>query len=157
MILERKMKIYDKMELKKVSENDVDFLYQMLKERDSVENYLHKELPTYEEHTKFVIESNPYDGWYIIILESKKVGHINIVHKDNYEVGWFIKKEFQNLGIPIVAFEMLKKLHKSPIYTGKNNPKNIRSNILLEKLGFKLTDTFSDHLVYEFDNSANMN
>ena len=130
------MKIYDKMELKKVSENDVDFLYQMLKERDSVENYLHKELPTYEEHTKFVIESNPYDGLYIIILESKKVGHINIVHKDNYEVGWFIKKEFQNLGIPIEAFEMLKKLHKSPIYTGKNNPKNIRSNMLLEKLGF---------------------
>ena len=36
------------MELKKVSENDVDFLYQMLKERDSVENYLHKELPTYD-------------------------------------------------------------------------------------------------------------
>ena len=151
------MSIFDAIELKKVSKDDVDFLYQMLKERDETVNVTHHKMLTYEMHKKFVMESNPYDGWYIIILESKKVGHINIVHKDNYEVGWFIKKEFQNLGIPIVAFEMLKKLHKSPIYTGKNNPKNIRSNMLLEKLGFKLTDTFSDHLVYEFDNSANMN
>ena len=122
------MKIFDTMKLKKVSEDDVDFLYEMLKERDPVENYLHKEMPTYEEHSKFVMKTNPYDGWYIIMLDSKKVGHINIVHKDNYEVGWFIKKEFQNFGIPIKAFEMLKELHKSPIYTGKNNPKNIRSN-----------------------------
>jgi len=157
MILERKTKMFDAMKLKKVSEDDIEFLYDMLKERDSIENYLHKEMPTYEDHTKFVMESNPYDGWYIIIFDSKRVGHINIVHKDNYEIGWFIKKEFQTSGIVVKAFEMLKKLHKSPIYTGKNNPKNIRANRFLEKLGFKLTETFSDHLVYELDNSANMN
>ena len=148
------MKIFDTMKLKKVSEDDVDFLYDMLKERDSIENYLHKEMPTYEDHIKFVMESNPYDGWYIITLDSKRVGHINIVHKDNYEIGWFIKKEFQNLGIAAKAFEVLKKLHKSSIYTGTSNPKNFRSHKLLEKLGFKLTKTFSDHLVFELDNSA---
>ena len=38
------MKIFDTMKLKKVSEDDVDFLYEMLKERDPVENYLHKEI-----------------------------------------------------------------------------------------------------------------
>ena len=112
----------------------------MLKGRDSSVSYLHKEMPTYEDHIKFVMESNPYDGWYIITLDSKRVGHINIVHKDNYEIGWFIKKEFQNLGIAVKAFEILKKLHPSPIYTGKSNPKNIRSNKFMKKLGFKLTD-----------------
>ena len=114
-------------------------------------------MPTYDEHVKFVTELHPYDGWYIIMLDSEKLGNINIIHKENYYAGWFIKKEFQTSGIVVKAFEMLKKLHKSPIYTGKNNPKNIRANRLLEKLGFKLTETFSDHLVYELDNSANMN
>ena len=45
MILERKMKMFDAMKLKKVSEDDIEFLYDMLKERDSIENYLHKEMP----------------------------------------------------------------------------------------------------------------
>ena len=148
------MKIFNAMKLKKVSEEDIDFLYDMLKERDPIENILHKEMPKYDEHIKFVTESNPYDGWYIIMLDSQKLGHINIIHKENYYVGWFIKKEFQNLGIAIKAFEMLKKLHKSSIYTGTSNPKNFRSHKLMEKLGFKLTKTFSDHLVFELDNSA---
>ena len=52
------MKIFDTMKLKKVSEEDVDFLYDMLKERDPIENILHKEIPKYEEHVKFVTESN---------------------------------------------------------------------------------------------------
>ena len=88
------------------------------------------------------------------MISSQKVGHINIIHKENYYVGWFIKKEFQNFGIATKAFEILKKLHKSSIYTGKCNPKNFRAHILVEKLGFKLTKTFSDHLVFELDNSA---
>ena len=151
------MKIFNAMKLKKVSEEDIDFLYDMLKERDPIENILHKKIPTYDEYVKFVTKSHPYDGWYIIMLDSQKLGHINIIHKENYYVGWFIKKEFQNLGIAIKAFEMLKKLHKSSIYTGKSNPKNIRSHKFMEKLGFKLTNKFPDHLVFELDNSANTN
>ena len=114
-------------------------------------------MPTYDEHVKFVTELHPYDGWYIIMLDSEKLGNINIIHKENYYAGWFIKKEFQNLGIAVKAFEILKKLHPSPIYTGKSNPKNIRSHKFMEKLGFKLTNTFPDHLVFELDNSTNMN
>ena len=77
------MKIFDTMKLKKVSEEDIDFLYDMLKERDPIENILHKEMPNNDEHVKFVTESNPYDGWYIIMISSQKVGHINIIHKKN--------------------------------------------------------------------------
>ena len=36
------MKIFDAMKLKKVSEDDIEFLYDMLKERDPAENILHK-------------------------------------------------------------------------------------------------------------------
>ena len=151
------MKIFDAMKLKKVSEDDIEFLYDMLKERDPAENILHKKMPTYDEYVKFVTESHPYDGWYIIMLDSQKLGHINIIHKENYYVGWFIKKEFQTSGIVVKAFEILKELHQSPIYTGKSNPKNIRSRKFMEKLGFKLTNKFPDHLVFELDNSANMN
>ena len=83
------MPIFDAIELKKVSKNDVDFLYQMLKERDETVNVTHHKMPTYEMHKKFVMESNPYDGWYIILLESKKVGYIwiennNDIYKSKY-------------------------------------------------------------------------
>ena len=98
------MKIFNAMKLKKVSEEDIDFLYDMLKEREPIENILHKKIPTYDEYVKFVTKSHPYDGWYIIMLDSQKLGHINIIHKENYYVGWFIKKEFQNLGIAVKAF-----------------------------------------------------
>ena len=110
MILVGTMKIFDEIKLKKVSEEDIDFLYGMLKERDPIENILHKKMPTYDEHVKFVTELHPYDGWYIIMLDSEKLGNINIIHKENYYAGWFIKKEFQNLGIAVKAFEILKKL-----------------------------------------------
>ena len=42
MILVGTMKIFDEIKLKKVSEEDIDFLYGMLKERDPIENILHK-------------------------------------------------------------------------------------------------------------------
>lgn len=133
------MTIFDTMILKKVSNEDVDFLYKMLEERDETVHVTHKEMPSYEMHKKFVLETNPYDGWYIILLESKKVGNIWI--EDNNDIGWFIKNEFQNLGIPIKAFELLKKLHKRDFYIGKNNPKNIRACTLLEKMGFTIKST----------------
>ena len=42
------MSIFDAIELKKVSKDDVDFLYQMLKERDETVNVTHHKMPTYE-------------------------------------------------------------------------------------------------------------
>jgi RimJ/RimL family protein N-acetyltransferase len=149
------MKIFDTMKLEKVSNEDVDFLYKMLGERDESVNITHKKMPSYEMHKKFVLETNPYDGWYIIMLESKKTGNIWI--EDNNDIGWFIKKEFQNLGIPIKAFEILKKLHKRDFYIGKNNLKNIRACRLLEKMGFTLKNTsVNDEMItYELIKSRN--
>ena len=143
------MTIFDEIELKKVSKNDVDFLYQMLKERDETVNVTHHKMPTYEMHKKFVMESNPYDGWYIILLESKKVGNIWV--ENNNDIGWFIKNEFQHMGIPVRSFQILKKLHKRSIYRGKNNFKNIPSCKLLEKMGFKLKNTSADGTMLTYE------
>ena len=80
--------------LKKVSKDDIRFLYNLLKERDSRVNISHRTMPSYEEHTHFVL-SNPYSVWYVIKLKNKKTGSIYL-SKQN-EIGIFIKKEFQNL------------------------------------------------------------
>ena len=52
--------------LKLVAKSDIRFLYNQLKERESKINISHKNMPTFEEHSKFVM-SNPYSKWYIII------------------------------------------------------------------------------------------
>lgn len=56
--------------LKLVDEKDIRFLYQLLKLRKPLENISHKNMPSYNEHTKFV-KSKPYQKWYII-FEIKK-------------------------------------------------------------------------------------
>ena len=83
------------------------------------------------------------------MLESKKVGNIWI--ENNNDIGWFIKKEFQNIGIPVISFQILKKLHKRSIYRGKTNFKNIRAYKLLEKMGFKLKNTSADGTMLTYE------
>jgi len=69
------MGIKNLVKLKEVTEENADFLYEMLKERDSTINVTHKEPPSFNKHLEF-IKSNPYDAWYIIEIKPKQVGHI---------------------------------------------------------------------------------
>jgi len=143
------MGIKDFVKLKEVTEEDAKFLYEMLKERDSIINVTHKKLPSFAQHLQY-IKSQPYDAWYIILVESKKVGHIEIFSDDR--IGWFLKKEFKGFGFVIPAFEELKKLHKREKYIGKVNPKNFEAQNLLIKLKFILKSTHPDVLRYEYKN-----
>ena len=76
--------------------NDVDFLFELLKERDPRANISHKKLPTYASHIKFV-DSKPYKKWYIITAydsgKKLKVGSIYLSKND--EIGIFVSKRFQ--------------------------------------------------------------
>ena len=45
--------------LKNITKNDFMFLYELLSERDPVANISHKQMPTYDEHIRFVT-SKPY-------------------------------------------------------------------------------------------------
>jgi len=48
------MGLADRIELRKVSLNDVTFLYELLKERDLSKGITHKKLPSLKEHRTFV-------------------------------------------------------------------------------------------------------
>ena len=69
------------------------FLYGLLKERKSYQNISHKELPTWEDHVKF-IKTKPYKDWFIVYQPStrEQIGSIYL-SKEN-EIGIFIKKKF---------------------------------------------------------------
>ena len=99
------MSIKNLVKLKEVTEDNAEFLYEMLKERDSTVNVTHQKLPLFNEHLEF-LKSKPYDAWYIIEIESKQVGHIYIDNENR--IGWFIKREFKGFGFVIPAFEELK-------------------------------------------------
>ena len=55
----------------------VTFLYELLAERDPVANISHREMPTFDQHRKFV-DSRPYKAWYLIHSDnaSQLVPHI---------------------------------------------------------------------------------
>jgi len=121
--------------LKPVIKSDIRFLYNQLKERDVTVNISHKKMPTYLEHSKFVL-SNPYSKWYIIINKNKKIGNIYLT-KTN-EIGIFILKSNENKGIGKIVLEKIMKMNSRTRYLANVNPKNKKSLDFFKKNGFKL-------------------
>ena len=121
--------------LKPVIKSDIRFLYNQLKERDSTVNISHKKMPTYAEHSKFIL-SNPYSKWYIIMNKNKKIGNIYLT-KTN-EIGIFILKSNENKGIGKIVLEKIIKMNPRSRYLANVNPKNKRSIDFFKKNGFRL-------------------
>ena len=115
--------------------DDYDFLYELLNERESWMNISHKKIPTFEEHINFV-QNHPYEKWYIININNNKVGSVYLT-KIN-EVGIFIKKRFQRLGIGKMVLKHLFELHPKDRYLANINPNNIESIKFFEHNNFKL-------------------
>jgi RimJ/RimL family protein N-acetyltransferase len=130
--------------LKNVTKNDYEFLFIMLKERDSKVNISHKKIPTFQEHTKFV-KSKPYSHWYVIIMDGLMVGSIYL-SKQN-EIGIFIKKDFQRYSIGKNALQILMKKHPRKRFLANTSPKNIKSIDFFKKNGFSLIQ-----YTYELEN-----
>ena len=119
--------------LKPVNEQDIDFLYELLKERETKVNISHKELPPFSEHEQFV-KSSPYPYWDIILLNNERVGNIYLTNRD--ELGIFISKDFQSQGIgSIVLQKFMKKVGKKR-YLANINPTNYKSIQFFGKNGF---------------------
>jgi RimJ/RimL family protein N-acetyltransferase len=121
--------------LKTVKKDDWEFLYDLLKERQSFMNISHKKMPTFIEHIKFV-ESKPYSKWYIIIYESDKIGSIYLSKQD--EIGIFLKKKNQAKGIGSNAIKQIMTLNPRVRYLANINPKNKKSIEFFKKKEFKL-------------------
>jgi RimJ/RimL family protein N-acetyltransferase len=140
----------DKIILSEVKYQNIDFLYELLKERKSMKKeYGDNKISTFNEHKKFVKnfiennEKNNYDAWYIISLlendkELKNVGAIPL--KKDGEWGYQILKKYHNKGIGQIAAKNLFELHPKKQFWGRCQAGNDRARHLLEKLGFELTE-----------------
>ena len=119
--------------LEEVTKSDCEFLYDLLKTRGSLASISHKELPTYNEHVKFVMKK-PYAKWYVIKFGNKRVGSTYLSLQD--EIGIFIKKEFQRNGIGKKAVRLLMKKNPRTRYLANVAPNNKKHQEFFKKLGF---------------------
>tara|TARA_B100001540_G_C15781041_1_gene631059 strand:+ start:409 stop:810 length:402 start_codon:yes stop_codon:yes gene_type:complete len=121
------------MELKKVTMDDAEFLFNLLKQREGSVNISHKSLPTWEEHLNF-IKNYDYPAWDIIIVNDKKIGNIYLTTRD--EIGIFIDKEFQNCGYGSDALIAFMKKNGKKRYLANINPTNYKSIQFFGRHGF---------------------
>jgi RimJ/RimL family protein N-acetyltransferase len=124
-----------KIKLRNIEKLDHDFLYNLLKERDSKMNISHEKMPTFSEHVKFVT-SKPYTNWYIIEQSKESIGSIYLSKND--EVGIFLKNKCQNKGIGKQALNLLIEKNPRKKYFANINPNNSISATFFNKNGFKL-------------------
>jgi len=124
-----------KIKFKKVGNNDLDFLYDLLKYRDENSNISHKKMPTFLQHKKFV-NSKPYVYWYIILQDNEKIGSVYITMLN--EIGLHLKQEFNNLKLEKNFLNLLMLKHPKTRFLININPKNKKRIDFLKKNGFKL-------------------
>ena len=79
------------MELKPVTQDDAEYLYELLKQREGSVNISHRSTPEWETHVEY-IKNNSYQAWDIILIDGNKVGNIYLTEKN--EIGIFIDKRF---------------------------------------------------------------
>ena len=129
--------------LKSVTNSDVKFLFDLLKERDPRVNISHRKMPTYNQHTKF-IKSKPYSKWYIILKSKQKIGSIYLSKND--EIGIFLSKKFQGKNVGNFALNELMKKNPRKRFLANVNPKNKKSISFFKNNNFKL-------IQYTFENA----
>ena len=121
--------------LKSVTNSDVKFLFDLLKERDPRVNISHRKMPTYSQHTKF-IKSKPYSKWYIILKSKQKIGSIYLSKND--EIGIFLSKKFQGKNVGNFALNELMEKNPRKRFLANVNPKNKKSISFFKNNNFKL-------------------
>ena len=118
-----------------MTKNDIEFLYQLLKERGSKVNISHKKMPSYAQHRKFVL-SKPYKKWYVIVCDNSKIGSIYLT--DINEIGLHLKKEHNKDFIKKKVLSKLYKIDSKKRYFVNLNPKNKKSIKFFKSQGFSL-------------------
>lgn len=125
--------------MKLVSVYDVDnaaeILFSLLKEREPHVNISHKEMPTWEEHCKF-IESMPYREWLLIINDAEyAVGSVYMTHRN--EIGVHIFESMQRKGYGRFAVNAMILRYPNERLVANINPENKSSIRLFSSYGFK--------------------
>ena len=115
-----------------------EILYALLKERKPSMNINHKRLPSFQVHRAFV-RKKPYAGWYFIRDGEKIAGSVLLDDRaGSNEIGVFIFKKFRRKGYATKAVKLLMhKFKKAKSFTCFISPKNRRSIVFFEGMGFK--------------------
>tara|TARA_B100001758_G_C17924425_1_gene360233 strand:- start:115 stop:516 length:402 start_codon:yes stop_codon:yes gene_type:complete len=121
------------MELKSVSQDDAEYLYELLKQREGSVNISHRSTPEWQTHVEY-IENNSYQSWDIILVDGVKVGNIYLTERD--EIGIFIDKKYQSKGYGSIAIEKFMKKNGKKRYLANINPTNYKSIQFFGKHGF---------------------
>lgn len=126
---------------------DLNFLYDLLKERAPEESISHKKMPSYTDHVTFVLDNNYYKYWALIEITQEvtyqkfidiikiPVGSVYLTNRN--EIGIHIKKDYRGKGYGKAAIDNIKSLFKGPFYANVS-PKNIESQEFFTKNGFEL-------------------
>ena len=120
--------------LKPVTNSDIEFLFELLKERTPTQNISHQTIPTYQEHEEFV-KSKGYEKWYII--HNEMYGSVGTIYlTKNNEIGLFLKIDFQEHGYGQQALKLLMAENPRGYYLANINPQNEKSADFLKKNNF---------------------
>ena len=121
------------MELRSVTLDDAEFLYELLKQREGRVNISHRSIPTSTEHRDY-IENHSYQSWSIIWVENNRVGNIYLTQRD--EIGIFIDNKFQGRGYGSQALKQFMEKNGKKRYLANINPTNYKSIQFFGKHGF---------------------
>lgn len=115
----------------------VQALYELLKERTPIESISHKEMPSFEQHGRFV-RSKPYEHWYLIRSSAEfrydDLGSIYLTRQD--EIGLHLFTRHRGCGYGTMAMLELMKLCPRHRYLANINPMNGISKDFFAKHGF---------------------
>ena len=121
------------MDLKAITLEDAEFLYELLKLSEVRINISHNSLLTCEEHLDY-IKNHSYKSWDVIWVENNKVGNIYLTQRD--EIGIFLDKKFQGRGYGSQALKQFMKKNGKKRYLVNINPTNYKSIQFFGKHGF---------------------
>lgn len=112
----------------------LNFLYDLLGERDETTNISHVSMPTSQGHAKFVL-SKPYREWWLIVADGEPVGAAYLSR--NNEIGLFILRAHRGKGYGKEVIGKIKEEYGDCPLLANINPKNASSISLFEGAGFK--------------------
>ena len=134
------MKLIDVHNDRKVA---IDFLYELMKERDPEVNISTQGVPTIQQHRKYVVR-HPYRFWYLIEHDGEYVGAISATQRN--EIGIAILRRYRRKGYGRQAIEEVFRIKKPlPAISGLRNaswvaninPENTKSISFFESVGFR--------------------
>lgn len=160
------IKLLDLYQAGQIRPGALEFLYELMQERDPEINISHRELPSFEQHRGFVTR-RPYRFWYLlaadpqpprddgfggqIAFEPVWVGYISATEAN--EIGVVLRKLYRGRGYGPAAIQQFMQWHRPnpPAESSRNGywlaniaPGNEHSKHVFEKLGFrKIQETFA--------------